>query len=243
LQPELKKRVRRGGRSPGIKEYTMAGKGLLAVLFGALLLGGCMEATLEPSSDANLTPRDKKLLAAAPYEKASIPEPYRRHIVDYHRKEGPGTIVIDSDARYLFYVIDGGKAIRYGVTVGDEALAWSGVARVGRMTEWPTWTPTAEIKKRMDVPDFVSGGPQNPMGARAMYLFDGSKDTMYRIHGTNQPEYIGQAISSGCIRMTNEDVIDLYKRVKQGTVVVVLAPKQGDSPTNPQVASVGHPFR
>lgn len=221
----------------------MAAKGLLAVLFGAgLVLGGCMQSTVEPASEANLTPRDKKLLAAAPYEKATIPEPYKRHIVEYHRREAPGTILVDSDARYLYYVLDGGKAIRYGVTVGDEALAWSGVARIGRMTEWPTWTPTAEIKKRMDVPDFVGSGPQNPMGARALYLFDGNKDTMYRIHGTNQPEYIGQAISSGCIRMTNEDVIDLYKRVKQGTIVVVLAPKQGDSPFNPRVASTAHAF-
>jgi lipoprotein-anchoring transpeptidase ErfK/SrfK len=223
----------------------MAAKGLLAVaLLGAgLTLGGCLQSTVEPASEANFTPRDKKLLAAAPYENAAIPEPYRRHVVSYHRKELPGTIVIDSDARYLYYVMDGGQAIRYGVTVGDEALAWSGVAKVGRMTEWPTWTPTAEIKKRMDVPDFVGSGPQNPMGARAMYLFDGNKDTMYRIHGTNQPEYIGQAISSGCIRMTNEDVIDLYKRVKQGTVVVVLAPHQGDSPFSPRLASSGGSFR
>jgi len=188
--------------------------------------------------------RDKKLLAAAPYEKATIPEPYRRHLVQYHRKELPGTIVIDSDARYLFYVLPDGKAIRYGVTVGEEALAWSGVAKVGRMTEWPTWTPTAEIKKRMDVPNFVGSGPQNPMGARALYLFEGNKDTLYRIHGTNQPEYIGQAISSGCIRLTNEDVIDLYKRVKPGAIVVVLAPNQGDSPLNPRVASSsGNPFQ
>ncbi len=216
----------------------MAIKGLWAVLVGAgLVLGGCMQSTMEPASEANLTPRDKKLLAAAPYEKADIAEPYKRHIVEYHRKEMPGTIVVDSDARYLYYVMDGGKAIRYGVTVGDEALSWSGVAKVGRLTEWPTWTPTAEIKKRMDVPDFVGSGPQNPMGARALYLFDGNKDTMYRIHGTNQPEYIGQAISSGCIRMTNEDVIDLYKRVKTGTVVVVLAPHQGDSPFSPRMAS------
>ena len=114
-----------------------------------------------------------------------------------------------------------GKAIRYGVTVGEEALAFSGVAKVGRMTEWPSWTPTEDNKKRMDVPNYVSPGPQNPMGARAIYLYEGNKDTLYRIHGTNQPEYIGQAISSGCIRMTNEDVIDLYKRVKPGTVVVV----------------------
>src|SRR6185295_4253984 len=163
------------------------------------------------------------------------PEPYKRHIVAYHRKEAPGTILIDSDARYLYYVLPEGKAIRYGVTVGEEALAFSGVAKIGRMTEWPTWTPTEDIKKRMDVPSFVGPGPQNPMGARAMYLYEGNKDTLYRIHGTNQPEYIGEAISSGCIRLTNEDVIDLYKRVKPGTVVVVLAPHQGDSPSSPRV--------
>ena len=206
----------------------MAVRGLLVVLFGAgVVLGGCMQSTIEPASEANFTPRDKKLLAAAPYEKATIPEPYKRHIVEYHRREAPGTILIDSDARYLYYVLPERKAIRYGVTVGEEALAWSGVAKVGRMTEWPSWTPTEEIKKRMDVPNYVGPGPQNPMGARAMYLYEGNKDTLYRIHGTNQPEYIGKAISSGCIRMTNEDVIDLYKRVKPGTMVVVLAPNQG----------------
>ena len=216
----------------------MAARGLSAVLIGiGLMLGGCMNATVEPASEANLTPRDKKLLAAAPYEKATIPEPWRRHIVGYHRKEVPGTIVVDSDARYLYYVLPGGKAIRYGVTVGEEALAFAGVAKVGRKTEWPSWTPTADIKRRMDVPDYVGPGPQNPMGARALYLFEGSKDTLYRIHGTNQPEYIGQAISSGCIRMTNEDVIDLYNRVKPGAVVVVLAANQGDSPFNPRIAA------
>jgi lipoprotein-anchoring transpeptidase ErfK/SrfK len=221
----------------------MAARGLLVVLFGVgLVLGGCMQSTVEPAPEANLTPRDKKLLAAAPYEKATIPEPFKRHIVAYHRKEVPGTIVIDSDARYLYYVLPGDRAIRYGVTVGEEALAWSGVAKVGRKAEWPSWTPTAEIKQRMDVPNFVGPGPQNPMGARAMYLYENGRDTLYRIHGTNQPEYIGQAISSGCIRMTNEDVIDLYKRVKPGTVVVVLAPHQGDSPFNPRIASAGGLF-
>jgi lipoprotein-anchoring transpeptidase ErfK/SrfK len=219
----------------------MAARGVLVVLFGVgLVLGGCMQSTVQPASEANLTPRDKKLLAAAPYERATIPEPYRRHIVSYHRREAPDTIVIDSDARYLYYVLPGGQAIRYGVSVGEEALAFSGVAKIGRKQEWPSWTPTPEIKARLDVPDYVSPGPQNPMGARALYLYEGKKDTLYRIHGTNQPEYIGQAISSGCIRMTNEDVIDLYNRVKPGTVVVVLAPGQGDSPFNPrQVASHG----
>ena len=105
------------------------------------------------------------------------------------------------------------------------------------MTEWPSWTPTPGERARLDVPAYVGPGPQNPMGARAMYLYEGNKDTLYRIHGTNQPEYIGHAISSGCIRMTNEDVIDLYKRVKPGTIVVVLAPHQGDSPFNPRLAA------
>jgi lipoprotein-anchoring transpeptidase ErfK/SrfK len=226
----------------GNQEEKMATKGLILVLLACgVMLGGCMQTTLEPASEANLTPRDKKLLAAAPYPEATIPEPYKRHLVTYHRREEPGTIVIDSDARFLYYVLPGGKAIRYGVTVGEEALAWSGVAKVGRMQEWPSWTPTAEIKERMDVPNYVGPGPQNPMGARAMYLYEANKDTLYRIHGTNQPDYIGQAISSGCIRMTNEDVIDLYKRVKTGTVVVVLAPHQGDSPVNPRVASAMRP--
>ncbi len=109
-----------------------------------------MQQTVEPASDANLTPRDRKLLANPPYAKATIPEPYLRHIVDFHRKEAPGTIVVDPDARYLYYVLDKGKAIRYGVTVGEEALVFSGVAKVGRKEEWPSWTPTADIKKRLD---------------------------------------------------------------------------------------------
>ncbi len=222
----------------------MARRGLLALLCGlGLVLGGCMQSTLDPTTDASFTARDKKLLAAAPYQKVQIPEPYQRHVVSWHRKELPGTIVIDSDARYLYYVLPGGKAVRYGVAVGEEAMAWSGVARIERMTEWPSWTPTPGERARLDVPAFVGPGPQNPMGARAMYLYEGNKDTLYRIHGTNQPEYIGQAISSGCIRMTNEDVIDLYKRVKPGTIVVVLAPHQGDSPFNPRVASNGKIFQ
>ena len=214
----------------------MAVRGLAATFVG-LMLGGCMQAsTLSPVSEADLKPRDRKLLAAAPYAQAYIPEPYKRHIVSYHRKEQPGTIVVDTDARYLYYVLPEGKAIRYGVTVGEEAMAWSGVAKVGQKQEWPSWTPTEAIKKRMDVPDFVGPGPHNPMGARALYLFDSGKDTLYRIHGTNQPEHIGTAASSGCIRLTNEDAIDLYNRVKVGTLVVVLAPTQGDSPFNPQLA-------
>jgi lipoprotein-anchoring transpeptidase ErfK/SrfK len=198
------------------------------VLVAALLpLGGCMQATLAPSNDASLTPRDRQLLAHAPYAQANVPEQYLRHIVDYARKEQPGTILVDTDARYLYYVLPDGKAIRYGVAVGEEAMAFSGVARVGRMAEWPDWIPTADIQARLGpYPARVPGGPANPLGARALYLYAGNKDTLYRIHGTNQPEYIGQAISSGCIRMRNEDVIDLYDRVKMNSTVVVLPPGQ-----------------
>ena len=217
----------------------MALRGVALLCFG-LLASGCVQSTLEPASDASLTPRDKKLLANAPYASATIPEPYKRHIVTYHRKEAAGTIVVDSDARYLYYVLPEGKAIRYGVTVGEDALSFSGVARVGRKEEWPSWTPTNDIKKRLgNIPSYVAPGPHNPMGSRALYVYEGNKDTLYRIHGTNQPEYIGHAISSGCIRLTNEDVIDLFNRVKVNSPVVVLAPGQGDSPTNPRIAFSG----
>jgi lipoprotein-anchoring transpeptidase ErfK/SrfK len=221
-----------------------AGKKALAMLLlgVGVAVSGCMQQTVEPASEANFTPRDRKLLANVPYAQAQIPEAYQRHIVGYHRKESPGTIVIDPDARYLYYVLDKGKAIRYGVTVGEEALTFSGVAKVGRKEEWPSWTPTADIKKRLgNIPDFVGPGPHNPLGSRGLYLFSGNRDTLYRIHGTNQPEFIGSAISSGCIRMTNEDVIDLYNRVKLGTPVVVLALSQGDSPFNPRMVMGGAP--
>ena len=210
----------------------------LAFLGIGLLLGGCMQATLEPPS-AGMKPRDKELLANAPYNNNNwIPEAYKRHVVDYHRKEAPGTIVIDTDARFLYLVQANNKAIRYGVTVGEEAQGWSGVAKIGNMAEWPGWTPTASEHQRLGpLPNFVPGGPQNPMGSRALYLYANGKDTLFRIHGTNQPEYIGQAISSGCIRLTNEDVIDLYARVKMGSPVVVLAPGQGDSSFLPRLAS------
>lgn len=215
----------------------MQKSGYVILLAGALSLGGCMQTTLSPVSDAVMTPRDRQLLAHPPYAQASIPEQYQRHIVDYPRKEAAGTILVDTDARYLYYVLPDGKAMRYGVTVGEEALVFSGNAVVGRSAEWPDWVPTPEIQARLGpFPARVPGGPANPLGARALYLYQGNKDTLYRIHGTNQPEYIGQAISSGCIRMTNTDVIDLFNRVKPGTHVVVLPP-------NSTTAAVAPPRR
>jgi lipoprotein-anchoring transpeptidase ErfK/SrfK len=200
-------------------------------------LGGCMQGTIEPATQAGWKPRDKELMSNLPYNQAAIPDTYQRHIVEYHRKEAPGTIVIDTDNKFLYYVMANGKAIRYGIAVGEEAMAWSGIAKIGRMEEWPGWVPTPSEQTRLGpLPAFVTGGPHNPLGARGMYLYSGNKDTLYRIHGTNQPEYIGTAISSGCIRMTNEDSIDLYNRVKLGTVVVVLGPHQGDSPFSTHMA-------
>ena len=191
----------------------------------ALLVAGCDNATLQMASDVNQSPRDRALLAHAPYAQASIPVNFKRHIVDYTGRERPGTVIVDTSARYLYYVMPNHKAIRYGVTVGEQGQAWSGTATVGRMQEWPDWIPTPEIQQRLGpYPSRVAGGPRNPLGSRGIYLYEGGKDTLYRIHGTNQPEYIGQAISSGCIRMTNEDVIDLYSRVKMGATVVVLPP-------------------
>jgi lipoprotein-anchoring transpeptidase ErfK/SrfK len=197
-----------------------------------------MQGTLEQASDANFSARDRKLLANAPYARASIPMAYQRSIVQFHRKEAPGSIVVDSDARYLYYVLANNQAIRYGVTVGEDAQAWSGVAKVGRKEEWPGWVPTDGERKRLGpLPARVEGGPHNPMGSRGIYLYSGDKDTLFRIHGTNQPEYIGQAISSGCIRMTNEDIIDLYNKVKMGAIVVVLGPGHGN--ISSRVASLG----
>jgi len=189
-----------------------------------LLLAGCMQSgTLAPSSEANFTARDRQQLANPPYQRVSISPTYQRQIVQYHRREAPGSVLVETSGPFVYYLLPGGKAIRYGATVGEAGQAWSGVATVDRKEEWPGWTPTEDEKRRLGpLPNYVQGGARNPMGARALYLYAGGKDTLYRIHGTNQPEYIGNAISSGCIRVTNEDVIDLYSRVKIGATVVVL---------------------
>ncbi|MFC3637244.1 L,D-transpeptidase [Camelimonas fluminis] len=142
-----------------------------------------------------------------------------RTVVEYSGKYAPGTVVISTSERRLYFVLPDGKAIRYGIGVGREGFSWAGSERVTMKREWPTWTPPASmLKRRPDLPRFMPGGEDNPMGARALYL----GNTLYRIHGSNEPETIGQAVSSGCIRMMNEDVIDLYARVPVGTRVVVV---------------------
>jgi len=146
-------------------------------------------------------------------------EPVPRRVVAWRRGESPGTVVISTSERRLYYVLPGGAAIQYGVGVGRQGFSWSGAKRVSMKREWPDWTPPSQmLKRRPDLPRHMPGGINNPLGARAIYL--GS--SLYRIHGSNEPDTIGAAVSSGCIRMTNRDVADLYDRVKVGTKVVVL---------------------
>ncbi len=144
---------------------------------------------------------------------------FERQIVAFEGDHSPGTILIDTEEKFLFLIQPGGRAIRYGIGVGRPGFLWTGTKSVTRKAEWPDWTPPPEmLKRRPDLPRFMEGGPENPMGARALYL--GS--SLYRIHGTNEPNTIGTNVSSGCIRMLNEDVIDLYNRVRVGTRVVVI---------------------
>ncbi|HEY8381937.1 MAG TPA: L,D-transpeptidase [Microvirga sp.] len=144
---------------------------------------------------------------------------YQRQVVAYAGPHKPGTIVIHTPSRFLYLVQPGGRAIRYGIGVGRPGFSWAGLKTVSMKREWPDWRPPAEmLKRRPDLPRYMEGGPDNPLGARALYL--GS--SLYRIHGTNEPHTIGRAVSSGCIRMLNEDVVDLYNRVKVGTQVVVI---------------------
>ena len=145
--------------------------------------------------------------------------PIGRQVVAFPASYAPGTIVVSTESRRLYFVTRPGEAIEYGIGVGRPGFAWRGTKTVTRKAEWPSWTPPAEmLRRRPDLPRYMSGGMENPLGARAMYL----GGSLYRIHGSNEPETIGQAVSSGCIRMTNEDVVDLYNRVRVGTRVVVI---------------------
>ena len=164
---------------------------------------------------------------------ADVPEAFVRQVVDYASHQMPGTVIIDIKNTFLYFVLNDTQAMRYGIGVGREGFTWSGEQTVARKTEWPDWRPPAEMLVRQPyLPRFMAGGPGNPLGARAMYL----GETEYRIHGTNKPDTIGKRVSSGCIRLTNEDVVDLYERVKVGAKVIVLPataarrPSQGAPP-------------
>lgn len=177
---------------------------------------------------ASLPPEDQPEVG----EPKALPERFHRQLVDYHLSREPaGTIVIDTPNTYLYLVLGDGKAMRYGIGVGRQGFTWSGQERISKMQEWPDWHPPAEMIQRQPyLPRFMAGGPGNPLGARALYL----GNTLYRIHGTNQPSTIGQFVSSGCIRLVNDDVEDLYSRVQVGTRVVVM-PGGGPPPATAAV--------
>ena len=186
-------------------------------------------AFLAPPAQTQAAPQPQAADPAATDEaadEAPLPPRLQRQIVDYSTHETPGTIIVDTPHTYLYLVLGDGKAMRYGIGVGREGFTWSGVKAVARKAEWPDWYPPAEMIKRQPyLPRMVAGGPGNPLGARAMYI--GGTD--YRIHGTNDPTTIGKHVSSGCIRLRNEDVIDLFSRVKVGAKVIVLP--QTENPT------------
>lgn len=170
----------------------------------------------QQSQALSYAPDDEVIEEAQPFE---MPAHLKRQVVNYQTKEAPGTIIIDTANTYLYLVLGDGRAMRYGIGVGRDGFTWSGTQKIADKKEWPDWRPPSEMIARQPyLPRFVAGGTHNPLGARALYL----GNTQYRIHGTNMPQTIGQRVSSGCIRMTNDDVSDLYARVGLGTKVVVL---------------------
>ena len=201
-----------------------AGKGLLALLVSLSTVLPAQAQGLQPGwrfapppgvTIVQGTPRH----ALAMQANMQVNSIYLRQVVHYPTSERGGTIVVDTSAYFLYFVLGNGRALRYGIGVAKSGFEWRGTHQVTRKAEWPSWTPPAAmLKRRPDLPRHMAGGPDNPLGARALYL--GS--TLYRIHGTSEPWSIGQNVSSGCIRMTNADVIDLYDRVKLNTKVVVL---------------------
>ena len=185
----------------------------------ALMLSGCTQATGAMSTQVT------GAMSLANPERP-LPDPrFLRQRVQYDGGESSGTIVVSIADRYLYAVEDGGWATRYGVAVGEEGLTFMGSATVGRKAEWPPWQPTTDMMQRkprlVQYADGVPGGPNNPLGARALYLYQGARDTAFRIHGTNEPWLIGTAVSNGCIRLTNDNIIELYDRTPLGTPVLV----------------------
>lgn len=194
-----------------------------------------MMASEAPAQSSGARPATTASDVAPSVRNRAVPEKYKRRMVRFSTNEAPGTIIVDTHNKFLYYVEGKNRATRYGIGVGREGFGWSGVVKIGRKAEWPSWTPPAEMRRREAarghiLPAVQKGGPDNPLGARAMYLYKGGRDTIFRIHGTNQPWSIGLNLSSGCIRMMNKDVEHLYSRAPVGTKVVVIGPgnKHGD---------------
>jgi lipoprotein-anchoring transpeptidase ErfK/SrfK len=216
--------------SEGAVLKSVASFSLVALAAAALSCGSASAQQFAFLTPSQAMPQDAQQDAAPAAsdqtdEDAQLDPNLRRQIVNYPSADAPGTVVVDTPHTFLYYVLGGGKAIRYGIGVGREGFTWSGVKNVVRKAEWPDWYPPAEMVARQPyLPRMTAGGPGNPLGARAMYI----GGTEYRIHGTNDPTTIGKHVSSGCIRLTNEDVEDLYNRVEVGAKVIVL-PQTGSS--------------
>lgn len=210
---------------------------LAAILVLPLFAAACTTGAMEPATQARPVETSPEVLryGAVTDEKFAIPAVElkhltprnRRQLIDYPTDQPPGTVVVDPQNRFLYLVQEGGKAMRYGVGVGKAGLEFTGTGVIGYKRQWPRWTPTQDMIKREPerygpLADGMEPGPTNPLGARALYLFKDGQDTLFRIHGTNETWSIGKAVSSGCIRMMNQDVIDLYGRVPNGSKVVVL---------------------
>lgn len=208
----------------------------------AAALAGCanysrprpLPQSAPPAAGQRIAPEYLQMYRAMPEERFPIPavnlskiDPvYYRQYVDYYSSEPAGTIIVDTPNRFLYLTMEGGKAMRYGVGIGRAGFAWGGTARIAYKKEWPTWTPPSEmIGRQPELEQYRHGMPpslDNPLGARALYIFEGNRDTLYRLHGTSEYWSIGKAVSSGCVRLLHQDVIDLYNRVPNGTRIVVL---------------------
>jgi lipoprotein-anchoring transpeptidase ErfK/SrfK len=205
------------------------------MLLAAAGMLAAMNATADVAQASPAKPQTTASDAVPSVRSKVVPDKFKRRVVRFSTSEAPGTLIVDTNNKFLYYVEGPNRATRYGIGVGREGYGWSGVVNVGRKQEWPSWTPPAEMRVRERLaghilPAVQDGGPDNPLGARAMYLYKGGRDTIFRIHGTNQPWSIGLNMSSGCIRMMNKDVEDLYARASIGSKVVVIGPgnKQGD---------------
>ena len=199
-------------------------KSALAQTNALLEPGFIRDLSLLPPAESNMN------FAIEPANLAGIPKTFHKQLVNYSTSEFAGTVVVDPDNRHLYLIRENYQAVRYGVGVGREGFAWNGEAKVGLKRRWPRWVPPEEMvlrdEKAAKWGNGMPGGPDNPLGARALYLYANGQDTLYRIHGTNDPSSIGKALSSGCVRMLNQDIADLYLRVPIGSKVVVL-PSQG----------------
>ena len=211
--------MRTGGMGAG-KTFAMA-----VGMAGAIFFTAGHASAIGPAAAPIERPAGDVTLVAMPRE---VPEQFKRRVVRFSTTEKPGTIIVDTNNKFLYYIEGPNRATRYGIGVGREGFGWSGVVNVGRKAEWPSWTPPAEMRVRERragriLPAVQEGGIDNPLGARAMYLYKGGRDTIFRIHGTNQPWTIGLNMSSGCIRMMNEDVEHLYDRADVGTKVIAVS--------------------